>query len=125
MKDLGIPVSDLIKRSGLSENTVYDILYRNKSHNTATWMAISSALEWESDFLVRVMTGEVDPSAALLSSVRMRRGRTAGELAAIDSFLREVALLAEALDRIDRKIDSILNAQRSSVGTDGPETDKK
>lgn len=116
MRKLGISISDLIKRSGLSENTVYDILYRDKSHNKATWIAISAALGWEPDFLVKVMNGEVDPSVASVSPMEKRLAQMAGQLAEIGALRRDVVVLKEVVYRIDKKIDFIINTQRSAVG---------
>jgi cyanate lyase len=116
MRELRISISDLVKRSGVSENIVYDILYRDKSHNKATWIAISAALDWEPGFLVKVIDGQADPSVAPVSPMEKQMAQMFGQLAEVGALRRDVVVLKEVVYRIDKKIDFIINTQRSAVG---------
>lgn len=116
MSKNGLSVPEIIKRSGLSENTVRDMANGEKPHNNSSWMAMSRALGFLPDHLLKILKGEADANVPAESPIERRLAQMVGELAAIGALREDVDLLKDAVYRIDKKIDIIISKQGSSEG---------
>lgn len=117
----GLSVPEIIKRSGLSENTVRDMANGEKPHNNSSWMAMSRALGFLPDHLLKILNGEADADVPAESPIERRLAQMVGELAAIGALREDVDLPKDVVYRIDKKIDIIISTQGSSDGTMEPD----
>lgn len=116
MKDSRISVPEVMKRSRLSENIVRDMANGGKSHNGSSWVAISWALGFLPDHLVKILEGETDPNAPAESPMERHLAQMASELTAIGALRNDVGVLKDIVHRIDEKIEIIIRNQDSSDG---------
>lgn len=111
---LSVPV--IMDRSGLSENTVRDMVDGDNSHNKSSWVALCAALEFRPDSFLKVLNGEADVSILAESPMEQRLAQMVSELAEIGALRKDVGVLKDVVHRIDEKIDIIINDRDSSDG---------
>lgn len=99
MKKLGYRISDIVRNSGLARNTLNEILNAEGAHEKSTWVALSAALEWHYQYLYQIICGEPAVESMLEAHyAKLVVGQTR---------------LEDTVNKIDKKIDRILNHQRS------------
>lgn len=121
MRDRELSVPEIMKRSKLSENTVRDMAYGTKAHNESSWVAMSLALDFMPDYLLKILNGETDANVPGESPMERRLAEMAIQLSEIGALRKDVDVLKDVVYRIDKKIDIIIDTQRASDG--GAESD--
>jgi len=101
MRELGMSISELSRRSGLSQTTIRSVR-RTGQTNRAQLVAVSAALRWRFDYLTNIASGEpeknvrINPPASVLVERVLR--------AEIDPLKEQVRTLQETLAGLASKL---------------------
>jgi len=116
VRDRRLSVPEIMKRSGLSENIVRDMVDGENSHNKSSWVALCGALEFLPASFLKVLDGKADVSVLAESPMEQRLAQMVSELAEIGALREDVDVLKDVVYRIDKKIDIIISDRDSAGG---------
>lgn len=116
MAELGVSVTEIVRRSGLRPNTINGVRKGTGEANQSTLVALSAALEWHYEYLYKVVCGEAieedarkatEKAPGSASPLEVHLAKLAAGVAGVGALREEVANLSDVVHRIDGKIDMI------------------
>lgn len=113
MNALRLSAAELRKLSGLAVNTIRDMTEGTGQPNRSTWVAVSAVLDLPWDYLVNIVDGRPDKNVAE-SPMERQLAKLADQLGEIGALRRDVAGLADVVQKIDRKIEVAIGTGRSA-----------
>ena len=118
MREKKLWPADVAKLAKLSENTVRDLMKGNKQQNISSWDLTSKALGCGDD-LINILHGKADAIAPVKSPMERQLAQLVEEMAQLGALREDVAVLKDVIQRIDEKIDLIIE-DRKDLAEPGP-----
>lgn len=110
MDALRISTAELRRRSGLSETTIRGVTQGTGKPRRSTLVAISAVLGWPYDYLDNILLGE--PQKNVESPLEKHLAELVVSLAELAALRADMAVLIEAVHRIDEKTDVMIAPRR-------------
>jgi predicted transcriptional regulator len=120
MRELGLTVVEINRRTGLSETTIHGVIQGNSKPTKSTLALLSVVLDWQIGHLYNILRGRPHENVTPDSPLERSLAQLASGLAGIDTLREDVSELKDIVHRIDGKIDVVIAVQHPS-SRDHPE----
>jgi transcriptional regulator with XRE-family HTH domain len=116
MRELGLTVAEINRRTGLSETTIYAVILIKGQPTKSTLALLSAVLDWRIPHLYNILQGRADENIVIESPLEKDLAQLARKLADIDTLRGDVSELKDVVYRIDGKVDVVIASRPASPG---------
>ncbi len=123
MGELGLTVTEINKRTGLSETTIYAVTQVTGLPTKSTLALLSVVLDWPINHLHNILWDRAHENTATESPLEENLAQLVRKLADIDTLRGDVSELKDVVHRIDEKVDVVIAGQHASAPDDVAESE--
>jgi len=122
MRELGITVAEIRRRTGQSETTIHGVIQRKGRPAKSTLTLLSAGLDWQLNHLDNILHGRLHENVVPASPLERYLAEIAHVLTDINTLREDVSGLKEIVYRMDEKMDVLIAVKHRSSGDGaGPE----
>jgi cyanate lyase len=114
MRELGLTVVEINRRTGLSQTTLNDVIQVKGKATQSTLSLLSVVLNWQMDHLYNILQGRPHENVTPDSPLEENLAQLARGLVGIDMLREDVSELKDIVHRIDGKMDVVIAVQHPS-----------
>jgi cyanate lyase len=116
MRQLGLTVAEINRRTGLSETTIYAVIQVTGQPTKSTLALLSAVLDWRINHLYNILRGRAHENIVPESPLEKNLAQLVSGLAGIGTLREDVSELKEVVHRIDGKVDVVLARRDAASG---------